>query len=140
MLNRLEQITERLTQSKLCVLGVSVNDERRSSGITAAPVHFRNFGLELHCLVPRWADAAYYLEQNPRALLIFQCQATPQLGWLQYRGDARIIANPDWSALLPADTDQSRPEARYLAFHIRPSRIDLIDETEGWGVIASLEF
>jgi hypothetical protein len=124
----------------MCVLGVSANAERRSSSVTAVPVHFRNFGLELHCLVPRWADAAYYLEQNPEVLLIIQSQAAPELGWLQYRGDAIIIPNPDWSELLPSGTSQSGPEARYLAFHIRPSRIDLIDETEGWGVIASLEF
>lgn len=91
----------------------------------------------MDCLIPRWTDAAFYLEQNPPALLIFQNLDDANLRWMQYRGRAEILSAPNWAGLLPKE--ETHPESRYLAVRVQPSRIDVIDESKGWGVLESLE-
>jgi hypothetical protein len=110
------------------------------------PVRYRNVGLEVDCLLPRWADVAYYIEQDPHVLLVI-LDSPPTGGgepggglrWLQYRGTAQPISSPDWDRLLPEGTPRVRPEERYVAIRITPERIDLIDESYGWGARETLD-
>jgi hypothetical protein len=129
-----EKLADCLARQHVCVLSTHGPD-----GMWAIPVHCRSHGLELDCLVPRWADAAFYLEQDSRLLLIMHSAEAGALRWLQYRGTAQAQAVPDWAAGLPEEAG-NRPEERYLSIHVMPSRIDLIDESQGWGVLESLEF
>lgn len=111
------------------------------------PVRYRNHGLEVDCLVPRWADVAYYLEQDPRVfLVILDIQANgpspvsgQALRWLEYRGTAQVVSSPDWAGLLPEGTSTVRPDDLYLVIHVTPERIDLHDESRGWGARETLE-
>ncbi len=97
-------------------------------------------GLRLDCLVPRWSDMAYYLEQSPDVILIVQLSRGIGLSWLQVLGSAMNIRSPDWSRLLPDWVRISQPEFHYLVVRVIPSRIDLIDEDLGWGVQETLEW
>ncbi len=36
------------------------------------PARYRSRGLEVAYLLPHWADVAYHLEQDPRAMLVVQ--------------------------------------------------------------------
>lgn len=137
-----DRITAYLSEYRVCV--ISTNG---TAGAWAMPVRYRNRALEVECLLPRWADAIYHLEQNPQVLLIISDSPLSPLSggsggglrWLQYCGLAQPIAAPDWSALLPAGVSVVRPEEQYLAFCIRPERIDLIDEGRGWGARETLD-
>ena len=52
-------------------------------GAQAMPVRYRNCGLEVECLVPRWAEVAYHLEQGATVVLIAQACHVAGLHWLQ---------------------------------------------------------
>jgi hypothetical protein len=144
MLNNLgEQIALVLGRHQVCLLSTN-----GAGGVWAIPVRYRSQGLEVVCLAPRWADAAFYLEQDPRLLLIVpdrpplpagKGEPVGELRWLQYRGNAELLASPNWAELLPEDVSRSPPGDRYLAIHVKPWRIDLIDESQGWGVLETLE-
>lgn len=131
-----EQITNSLANQRVCIFSVNARGE---SGVWTIPARCRSRGLEVECLLPRWADAAFYLENEPQVLLIFQEPGGAPLGWLQYRGCARLLTSPNWAELLPAEEGGCRPEARYVVAHVQPSRIDVVDESRGWGVLESLE-
>jgi len=116
-------------------------------GAQAMPVRYRNCGLEVECLVPRWAEVAYHLEQGATVVLIAQaCHvAGPSTGsgqalhWLQIRGSARAVTVSDWAGLLPEWTSGVAPEELYLVVRVTPARIDLFDESQGWGARETLE-
>jgi hypothetical protein len=98
----------------------------------------------------------FYLEQDPRVVLVVQDAtilgetldpiqdrrdwATPALRWLQIRGTARRVERPNWAGLLlegaPAST---LPQELYLVVQVVPKRIDLLDESRGWGVRETLD-
>ena len=73
--------------------------------------------------MPRWSDVVYYPEQDPHATVIVVDTESKHLCWLQYRGIAHITQSAD---------------DRYIAIHIAPERIDLIDESRGWGARETL--
>jgi hypothetical protein len=103
------------------------------------PVHYRSLGLEIDCLLPRWADVTYHLEQEPTVMLIIQDVGTPALRWLQCWGTARPAERPDWQGLLPKDSSATvSPGDLYLVVRMKPERIDLVDEGQGWGVRETL--
>jgi len=106
-----------LSQNRVCVIATS-----GSLGAWAMSAQYENLGLELTCRLPRWSDTLFHIEQVPRVMAIIQ-DANP-LRWLQYLGMARITEMTD---------DQ------YATIHIVPSRIDLIDESRGWGVRETLD-
>jgi len=115
-----------------------------SVGAWATLVRYHSHDLEIDCLVPSWADAAYYLEQDPRVLLVIT--SPPQargseggLRWLEVRGTARPVADPDWAALLLDERPDARPADRYRVVRVTPQRLDLFDESRGWGVRETLE-
>lgn len=147
MLNELrDRIAAYLSNHRVCIISTS-----GTLGAWAMPAVCRPVanGLELECLLPRWADVTFHLEQNPRVLLIIHDPppTSPNRGepggcelrWLQYLGTAHPIATPEWSSWLPEGVSNARPEERYVAMRIKPERIDLIDETRGWGARETLD-
>jgi len=61
------------------------------------------------------------------------------LCWLQVQGKARPLAAPDWGRLLPGETARTWPESCYCVLRVTPTRLDLIDESKGWGARETLE-
>ena len=115
-----ERMTAYLSQQHVCVICTSGH-----AGAWAALAQYCNLGLTLDCRLPRWSDALYHLEQDPHALVIVW-EAEPGHGrWLQSLGTARI--------------DGSTADARYVAVHITPERLDLIDESRSWGARETLD-
>jgi hypothetical protein len=135
-----DRITAYLANHRVCVVSTS-----GTLGAWAMPALYRVVAnaLEVECLLPRWADVTFHLEQDPQVLLIIgdACAQEKRNGlrWLQYRGTARPSVAPEWSSLLPEGRSTARPEERYVAMRIKPARIDLIDETRGWGARETLE-
>ena len=142
--NMLDQLHARfaacLSERQVCILSTAA-----SSGSWALPVRYRRVSdgddrrLELDCLLPRWADATYNLEQDARVVLVILTACDPPLGWLQVRGTARPLATPNWKRLLPEAAARDWPESRYCVLRVTPSRLDLIDESKGWGARETLE-
>jgi len=129
-----DRIAAYLLDHRVCVMSTS-----GSFGAWAMPVWYLSHGLEVECLIPRWADVIYHLEQNPQVLLVIQDPEAARLRWLQYRGTAQPIASPDWSRLLPEGMSNLRPENRYVAIRAKPERIDWIDESRDWGARETLD-
>jgi len=137
-----DRITTYLAQRQVCVISAAGPE-----GARAMPVYYRSSGLEVDCLLPRWADVAYYLERDPRVALVIwdasacggQGRTTPGSRWLRCLGTARPVAQPDWNALLPKDAHIPTPDELYLVVRVTPSRIDLMDETRGWGARETLD-
>jgi len=129
-----ERMTAYLAQHRVCVLSTAGAEDA-----WATPVRYRNHGLEVDCLLPRWADVAYHLEQDPRVMLVIPAP-TSSLRWLQVLGTARPVENPNWMGLLPAETPTTiPPDDLYLVIRVTPERIDLLDESRGWGARETLE-
>lgn len=114
-----DQVASFLSRNHVCV--ISTNG---ALGAWAALAHYDNIGLTLNCRLPRWADVAYFVEQSPLVMVIIREVSTEKLRWLQYRGVARIADSTD---------DQ------FVAVQIVPERVDLIDESKGWGARETLE-
>lgn len=130
-----DRIAAYLSGRPACVICTS-----GKAGVSAVPVWYRNRKLEIDCLVPRWADVVYHLEADPQVLLIFPGGGrVGDCPWLEYRGMAQLVVTPEWGQLLPKGTPHDRPENRYAVFHVRPQRIDLVDESRGWGARETLE-
>ncbi len=115
-----ERIAAYLAQNQVCVISTS-----GCFGASSVTARYQNRGLELDCQVPRWSDAVYRLEQDPHALVIIADPQSNSLRWLQVHGTARVAA--------PAAGD------RYVAVHITPARVDLVDESRGWGERETLD-
>lgn len=105
-------------------------------GPQAMPVQYRLVGLDLECLLPRWSNLAYTLEAGGQVLLVILSAPDSQQRWIRYEGRAELLPSPDWPALLPG---VRAPEDRYTVIRIRPARIDLIDESAGWGARETLD-
>lgn len=110
-----------------------------AGGAWAMPVRYRSCGLEVECLLPRWADVAYFIEQDPCVLLVIEDAAAPAPRWLQIEGVAVTVADPDWVAWLPDWTSPAPPTELYLLLCISPRRIELFDEGLGWGARETVE-
>ena len=148
---------------------VAILTTASSTGAWAMPARYLARGLEVDCLVPRWADAAHHLARDPRVLLVMPSQISdfgfrisdgqtaPQsatlrlrsgevrksrsagLCWLQLQGTAQLVAEPDWSGLLPDWTSAVAPGDLYLVVRVTPARLDLFDESQGWGARETVE-
>lgn len=142
MLDKLrDQMAAYLSQHQVCVLSTAgaACPELVKGGDWAMPVRYRSRGLDVDCLVPRWANAAYHLEQDSRVLLIIQACYAAGLRWLQIQGTARPVAAPDWARLLPRWMSTALADDLYLVIRVTPERIELFDESRGWGVRETLE-
>ncbi len=115
-----DRITYYLTQNQVCIVSTS-----GTLGAWAIPARYESRGLEIDCLLPAWSDPIYHLEQDPHALVIVLDTQSGPCHWLQYRGIARLDPCPAGD--------------RYVAVHVTPERLDLIDERRGWGARETLE-
>jgi len=130
-----ERITAFLSQNRVGILSAT-----GSGGIWTTPVRYRNYGLAVECLVPRWADVSYHLEQNPQvALVIVVANEDHDLCWLHYQGLAMVTGTSDWAELLPPKTPPALAHNLYQLVSLTPQRLDLIDEQRGWGIRDTLE-
>ncbi len=135
MLDKLrDRMAAYLSQHRVCVISAAGPD-----GARAIPARYRNAGLEVDCLLPRWADVAYYLEQDGRVALVVQDTGAQGLRWLRCLGAAHLVEQPDWDALLPKGAHTPAPDELYLVVRVTPRRIDLLDESRGWGARETLE-
>lgn len=129
-----ERMIAHLSAHRTCVLATATID-----GAAMIPVRYRNLGLEVDCLLPRWSDATYYVEQDSRVSLVIYATASGALCWLQLQGITRALDAPVWGELLPDAPLQARPEDLYLVVRVTPRRLELVDESEGWGVRETLD-
>jgi len=171
-----DEMAAYLSQHRVCVLSTA-----GTKGAWAMPVRYRNCGLEVDCLLPRWTDVAYYVEQDPRVMLVvldtprsgvgfspegpdvnvraerakpYGLKPSPagallsqpddlssgaSLRWLQIQGAARPVAAPDWNGLLPQGTSNALPDELCRVVRVTPQRIDLFDESQGWGARETLQ-
>ncbi len=114
-----DRVTSFLSRNHICVICTS-----GSLGAWAVLAQYDNAGLILNCHLPRWSDAAFYLEQEPHVIVIILDVKSEQLQRLQYRGIAQVTDSTD---------------DRFVTVHITPKRIDLVDESKGWGAFETLE-
>jgi hypothetical protein len=109
-----------------------------AAGAAPLPVRYRSRHLIVECLVPRWADLAYVVSEQPTMVLIVPAPADVAR-WLQYQGQAQIATAPDWSGWLPAGAAQQQAHAHYLVVELQPQRLDLFDQRRGWGARETLD-
>jgi hypothetical protein len=126
-------------------------------GAWAMPVRYRplpvaasNGRAEVECLLPRWTDAAFFVEQDPCVLLLIvdglpsvslasSGEGRGGLRWLQIQGAAHAVADPDWAEWLPTWASPASPSDLYLPLRVTPCRVELFDEGQGWGARETLE-
>ena len=114
-----DRFTAFLSRNHICVIITS-----GSLGAWAVLAHYDNDGVALSCRLPRWSDVTYYLEQDPLVMAIIMDAHSDQLCWLQYRGLAHVTESTD---------------DRFITVQIAPERVDLIDESRGWGARETLD-
>lgn len=129
-----ERMIAHLSAHRTCVLATATRE-----GASMIPVRYRNLRLEVDCLLPRWSDATYYIEQDPRVSLVIHTADSGALLWLQLQGTARAVDAPSWGGLLPEATRETRPEELYLVVRVTPQRLELVDESWGWGARETLD-
>lgn len=134
-----DRIASFLARHRVCVLSVN-----GSPGAWAMPVRYHLLpepggdALVVECLLPHWADGLFYLEQNPHVMLVIRETDVKSLCWLQIQGQGHPIAQPDWQQW-PLPNHAVPPEALYRVVRVMPRRIDLVDESRGWGARETLE-
>jgi hypothetical protein len=114
-----DRVISFLSRNRVCVIATS-----GLSGPWAVAAQYDNSGLELNSCLPRWSDTLFNLEQEPNVIVVIQSNLGSSFGWLQYRGIASISGSKD---------------EQYVHIHIKPKRIDLIDESAGWGARETLD-
>lgn len=127
-----ERITEYLSEHDVCVVSTS-----GMVGVWAMPALCANRELIVECLLPGWADISYHIEQDPRVLLVIYDSS---VRWMQYWGTARLMPAPEWGGLPSAAAPGMRLDDRFVAIRVMPQRIDLVDESQGWGARETLDF
>lgn len=103
------------------------------------PAAYHSTGLEVECLLPRWAELISHLAESPEIRLLVPDSARPTSRWLEYRGQAALEEAPDWSGWHLPPEGQAQPQIRYAVLRLTPRRIDLIDEGRGWGFRETLD-
>lgn len=127
-------IQSQLEHQRLCFLCTA-----GEQGVRAMPVRYRNSGLTLYCLVPRWADIEFYIEQNPDVLILVSFNSVDALRWIQYSGKAGFDPAAGWKQFsLPGTMEMHRHDL-YKVIRVEPKRIDYINEEKGWGARETLE-
>ncbi len=129
-----DRITAFIAQHQICVIGT-----KGTNGAWVVPAWHYSHGLEIVCLLPRWSDALYFLEQDPRVMVIIPDTQSKALRWLQYSGSAHVIQPPYTEQILPPEPLNMQIDDRYAVVRITAERIDLIDENRGWGARETLE-
>ena len=129
-----DRITAFIAQHPVCVVST-----RGGAGAWVAPAWHFSDGLEMVCLLPRWSDALYYLEQDPRVMVIILDPQSKALRWLQYSGRAHVTQPLETVQILPQEPPDMPIDDRHVAIRITAERIDLIDENRGWGARETID-
>jgi hypothetical protein len=129
-----DRISAFIAQHPICVIST-----RGDTGAWVDVAWHYSDGLEIVCLLPRWSDALYYLEQDPHVMLVILDTQSNALRWLQYRGFAQLVQSLDAGKTLPQLSPNLPVDDRYVAVRITAERIDLIDENRGWGARETLD-
>ncbi len=129
-----DRISAFTSQHQICVISTT-----GVSGAWAAPAWIYNHGIELVCLLPRWSDVLYHLEQDPQVMVIIQDSQSRALRWLQYIGRAQVIGPEELEQVSTNRRLNMRADERYVAISIVAEHIDLIDENHGWGARETLD-
>jgi hypothetical protein len=129
-----DRITAFIVQHQICVIST-----KGVTGAWVAPAWLYGSGLEIVCLLPRWSDALYYLEQDPHVMVIILDTQSKALRWLQYSGNAQLVHWQDVEQILPQAPSCFQADDRYVVVRISAERIDLIDENRGWGARETLD-
>lgn len=120
------RIKEFLTEGHLGVLSAA-----SPKGVLSLPVRYRVSGLELDCLVPRWSDLAFLIEEDPDVTLLLVASTPDGLNWLHYRGRATLIDPIPWTGLETGHPKGIRPDELFHFVHLRPTRIELVSGPPG---------
>ena len=129
-----QKMSNYLATHQTCILcGAS------QEGNWAIPVIYHSQEVQVTCLLPRWADAAYYLEQDQCVLLIVPDSTTPPLRWLQIRGLARLEPYSVGEAGRLAEFVVQTPASLYHLVIVTPQRMDWVDESQRWGILDTLD-
>ena len=130
-----------LNAHRVCVFAAS-----GPQGARLIPVRYYSQGLQVDCLLPRWADALHYLEHDQRVMLVVQEGAHDEpvgnahaLRWLQLLGTACPLEKPEWGQFLPQGALAPPLEGLYQVARVTPQHIDLVDESRGWGARHTLD-
>ncbi len=142
MLDQLRaQMAAFLAAHEVCILSTS-----GVRGAWAMPARYRpalgacgSRGLEVDCLIPRWADVAYFVERDPNVLLLIGDAKAPATRWLQIEGTVYAMADPDWAQWLPVWSSPAPPAELYLLLRVTPRRVELFDAARGWGAREGVE-
>lgn len=106
----------------------------------ALPVHFRICRSNVECSVPSWCGISDLPEKIEEVLLVFLKNSNTDLSWIFLRGAGKIVKTQDWDGLLPSEHSLVCPEDLYHILHIEPTRMELFDETRGWGFRETTDF
>jgi hypothetical protein len=129
-----ERIIEHLASQTICVLST-----KGDHGSWSMPVRYRHSDLDIECLIPRWADVVFHLEQNGQVILVIQSGLSSPGCWIQYLGQARRMRQGTEPTLFDGFIKSSRALHLYEIFRVIPDRIDLVDESRGWGMRENLD-
>lgn len=129
-----ERIIEHLSSQTICVLST-----KDGLGSWSMPMRYHNASLDIDCLVPRWADVVYHLEQNKQVILVIQSGILGSGCWVQYLGEARLMNQETEPIFFDRFLKHDHRQHLYEVFRITPRRIDLIDESQGWGMRENLD-
>lgn len=129
-----ERMIAHLSAHRTCVLAATTRE-----GASTIAVRYRNLRLEVECLLPRWSDLTYYVEQDQRVSLVICAASQGPLRWLQLQGTACFVEAPVWDGLLPLATYAARPDDLYQVLRVTPQRLELVDESQGWGARETLD-
>ena len=75
----------------------------------------------------------FRLEGCAEVLLVVPSAGAGDRHWLACRGHARLGALADWPDLRPAAPVPLAADELFQVVEIVPTRLDLIDDREGWG-------
>jgi len=123
-----------LAAHEVCILSAN-----GANGAWAMPARYRSRGLVVDCLIPRWADVAYFAERDPNVLLLIEDAEAPATRWLQIEGTVSAVPDPDWVQWLPSWPSPAPPAQLHLLLRVRPRRIELFDARRGWGAREGVE-
>lgn len=123
------RIARYLASNRICIIATLNSGDARAMPawyrLISATTHQQT--LQVDCLLPEWALPSYHITQNPRVTLIIPNLSADQLQWLQYQGTAQTMVGMEWNNGIRVDDG-------YVIIRVTPIRIDLIDESRGWGV------
>lgn len=124
-----DRIVDCLTAHDTAVLCAVGSDEPGG-----AVVRYWNQGLTIGCLLPRWIDIAFYIEERPQVLLLI---GLSEGHWLHYQGFAQIVTDPE-CALLRGTLPLAYTDSQ-IVVQITPRRIDLLRDASSWATRETLE-